>query len=97
MTDTAQAQTTKNPWLIHVKAYADAHPDLKYKDALLGARDTYKKQEAKEKVGDGEKKVNPWMEHIDRWKEANPNWKESVTYKEVVRTCKETYHTEVSV
>jgi hypothetical protein len=32
-----------NPWLIHVAAFRKANPQLKYKDVLLQAKDTYVK------------------------------------------------------
>ena len=81
----------KNPWIIHVQAYAVEHPNLNYKDALTGARETYTKKAVTVKQEKGEKKLNPWMEHIKQWKEANPMWKDSMTYKDVLRKCKESY------
>lgn len=32
-----------NPWLIHVAAFKKAHPDLKYKEVLKQAKETYVK------------------------------------------------------
>lgn len=32
-----------NPWLVHVAAFKRAHPDLKYKDVLKQAKETYVK------------------------------------------------------
>ena len=32
-----------NPWLVHVSAFRKAHPELKYKDVLVQAKETYVK------------------------------------------------------
>ena len=32
-----------NPWLIHVAAFKKAHPEMKYKDVLVQAKETYVK------------------------------------------------------
>ena len=32
-----------NPWLVHVKKFREANPDLKFKDVLMKAKETYKK------------------------------------------------------
>lgn len=33
-----------NPWMVHVKAFRAAHPELKYKEVLKQAKLTYKKE-----------------------------------------------------
>ena len=43
-----------NPWLTHLKAYAAAHPDLKYAQAMKAARASYKP--VKPTTGNGKKK-----------------------------------------
>ncbi len=80
-----------NPWIAHVKEWGLKHPGAKYRDALLDARETYTKKIVKVKEPSTTKKSNPWMEHIKQWKDANPMWKESMTYKDVLKKCKETY------
>lgn len=81
----------ENPWLVHVKNYRDSHQELSYKEILQQAKESYTKVPKVEKVGDGERKPNPWMIHIDEWKSANPDWKQSMSYKDVLIKCKETY------
>ena len=80
----------KNPWLDHVKAYRESHPELSYKEVLQQAKDTYTKVEPTVKEP-GEKRSNPWMEHIAEWKARHPDWKKTHTYKDVLLLCKETY------
>ena len=79
-----------NPWLVHVNEYREANPGTKYKDALKAAGATYTKTVAVEREP-GERKANPWMDHIAEWKAANPSWKETMSYKDVLKLCKETY------
>lgn len=33
-----------NSWLLHVKKFREAHPDMKYKEALVAAKATYHKK-----------------------------------------------------
>jgi len=85
-----------NPWLVHVNEYRTANPGTKYKDALKAAGATYTKTVVTERE-EGERKVNPWMVHIAEWKSANPAWKETMTYKDVLKLCKETYNGKAEV
>jgi hypothetical protein len=87
-----------NPWLEHVMQEYKANPGSKFKDALKNAKSTYKKtpKEVKVKkvriVEEGEiVKLNPWMVHIEKWKNEHPDWKSTMSYKQVLQTCKETY------
>jgi len=32
-----------NPWLVHIKKFRADNPDLKFKDVLIKAKETYKK------------------------------------------------------
>ena len=80
-----------NPWFVHVNEYRGANPGTKYKDALKAAGASYTKKVAVEKRTNGERKVNPWMVHIDEWKAAHTGWKETMSYKDVLKVCKETY------
>ena len=82
---------TVNPWFVHVNEYRGANPGTKYKDALKAAGATYTKKVAVERKATGERKVKPWMVHIDEWKAANTSWKETMSYKDVLKMCKETY------
>jgi len=76
---------------VHVNEYREANPGIKYKDALKAAGATYTKTVAVERKATGERKANPWMDHIAEWKTANPSWKETMSYKDVLKLCKETY------
>jgi hypothetical protein len=76
-------------WAAHVKQYRDLHK-VSFKDALKAAGATYVKI-TKERKPKGEYKKNPWMVHISDWKAANPDWKQTLTYKQVLQTCKSTY------
>lgn len=38
---TSDGTPTKHPWLLHVMAFREKHPDMKYKDVLVLAKDTY--------------------------------------------------------
>ena len=53
----------KNPWILHVQAYAVEHPNLNYKDALTGARATYTKKADGVKGEKTKKKVNKSDKH----------------------------------
>ena len=43
----AKAVAKKNPWIQHVQAYRAKHPRLSYKEAIMKAKSTYKKQGSK--------------------------------------------------
>ena len=94
MTTTSQdeATTTSNHggWLNHVKKYREEH-GVSFKVALVKASETYTKQEKRMKKQSGDYKPNPWMKHILKFKEENPDWKETLSYKQVLVRCKETY------
>ena len=83
----------ENPWLVHVKRYMLEHTDLKYRDVLSGAKESYVKTgPVKREKEPGElKRPNPWMEHIQRWKDSNPDWKTRLSYKDVLKQSKDTY------
>ena len=76
-------------WSEHVRQYRELHK-VSFKDALKGAAESYVKlvRPKKEKK---DYKENPWMLHIKEWKTANPDWKSTLSYKEVLQTCKKTY------
>ena len=76
-------------WAEHVRQYRELHK-VSFKDALKGAGASYVKlvRTKKEKK---DYKENPWMAHINAWKASNPDWKSSISYKDVLKTCKETY------
>ncbi len=38
-----QRKKTKNPWLIHLKKFAMAHPKMSYTEAMQAAKKTYQK------------------------------------------------------
>ena len=78
-----------NVWIQHVKAFQAAHPDKSWKECLGESRASYTPtvKEAKST----EKKENPWMTHIAKFKTDNPKWKESMSYKDVLLSCKATY------
>ncbi len=82
---------TSNQWLIHVRNYMTKHPDIKYKDVLRNASQTYTKQEYVKKNDVTSKKLNRWMDFVSKWKNDNPTWKQYMSYKDVLKTCKEMY------
>jgi hypothetical protein len=44
-----------NPWLSHVKKFREKHPNMSYKEALQGARKSYKPM----KGGSVKRGINP--------------------------------------
>jgi hypothetical protein len=94
ITQTALKQKKVGVWIKHVQEYRKLH-DVSFKVALKDAGATYTKVVRKEVVK-GPRKPNPWMEHIKAYKQANPDWKASMSYKEVLVTCKSTYEAPTS-
>lgn len=82
-------------WSEHVRQYRELHK-VSFKEALKGAGESYVKL-VRPKKDRQDYKENPWMLHIREWKTANPDWKTTLSYKEVLKTCKETYTTKVPV
>ena len=76
-------------WIDHVKAYRAEH-NVSFKAALKDAGATYQKI-VREKTEKKDHKPNPWMQHINEYKTAHPGWKDTMSYKQVLQTCKETY------
>lgn len=77
-------------WIVHVRKYKQEH-DTSWKIALKEAGPTYTKLDAKPKKDKSEWKPNPWIMHIAKWRNENPDWRETLSYKQVLQTCKETY------
>jgi len=88
-TTTTKAPRKGGKWIAHVKAYRAEH-DVSFKAALKDAGATYTKI-VKEKTEKKDHKPNPWMQHIDEYKNAHPDWKDTMSYKQVLQTCKTTY------
>jgi ribosomal protein L20 len=88
-TAVAKAPRKGGKWIEHVKAYREQN-DVSFKVALKDAGATYTKI-IKEKVEKKDYKPNPWMQHISAYKNAHPDWKDTMSYKQVLQTCKTTY------
>ena len=81
------ASRAANPWLSHVKRFRDEHPELKFKEVLKQAKESYTKKPKVVKP----KVEHPWMAHIAKIKQENPDWKSTMTYKQLLQLAKKTY------
>ena len=93
-TPTSSSNVKRSPrkvgkWSEHVRQYRELHK-VSFKEALKGAGASYVKL-VRPKKAKADYKENPWMVHIRAWKTANPDWKTTMSYKQVLKTCKETY------
>ena len=79
-------------WMEHLMNYKTQHPDSSLKECMKQAKLTYAKTtKPYVKKNAGQHKPNPWMQHIAAWKLANPDWKNTMSYKQVLVLCKDTY------
>jgi len=76
-----------NAWLDHVKAFREKHPNLRLKQALKQAKETYTPVVKVPRTS----VEHPWLKHIADVKAQNPNWRATMTYKQLLVKAKHSY------